>query len=313
MHRTNELEATEKQPRIFGDYEVHVAWEGFASIRQISSGEIMHSRTPPMEEATKLYVEQSNLSERLKASPIDDTRRITPLVIWDVGLGAAANVMAAIHCYEETAQRGLVCPLKIISFENDLDSLRLALRHSNDFFPYLRHDGPEAILTKGAWQSQKYPDLSWVLLHGNFLETISNALAPDLIYYDMFSSKICGDQWTLATFRKLFDACEGHSVELYTYTCSTSNRAGLLAAGFYVARGRNAGEKLETTIALTPAACPTPSSCRHELLTRDWLGKWNRSRAKFPREIPVDQHALFEQLIREHPQFRLSEGNCNRK
>jgi len=308
MRRTNELESTKEQPRILGDYEVHVAWEGFASIRQISSGEIMHSRTPPMEEARQLYVEQSNLAKRLKVSPTDDTRK--PLVIWDVGLGAAANVMAAIHCYEETAQRKSVRPLKIISFENDLDSLRLALRHSNNFFPYLCHDGPDALLTKGAWQSQKHPDLSWVLLHGNFLETISNAPArPDLIYYDMFSTKTSGEQWTLAAFRKLFEACEGHGVELYTYTCSTANRAGLLAAGFYVARGRNAGEKLETTIALTPAACPTPSSCRHELLTRDWLGKWNRSRAKFPSEIPVEQHVSFERKIRMHPQFRLEEHN----
>ena len=193
MHRTNELEPTEEQPRILGDYEVHLAWEGFASIRQISSGEIMHSRTPPLEEATKLYVEQSNLAERLKVSPTDDTRKVTPLIVWDVGLGAAANVMAAIHCYEETAQRGSIRPLKIISFENDLDSLRLALRHSYDFFPYLRHDGPKAVLTKGAWQSEKYPDLSWVLLQGDFLETISNAPAPpDLIYYDMFSAKTSG-------------------------------------------------------------------------------------------------------------------------
>ena len=44
----------------------HVAPEGFASIRQISSGEIMHSRTPPMEEARLLYVEQSRLAERLR-------------------------------------------------------------------------------------------------------------------------------------------------------------------------------------------------------------------------------------------------------
>src|SRR5215210_8036579 len=49
-----------------GDYEVHKAWEGFASIRQISSGEIMHSRTAPTEEALKLYVEQSNLAGRLR-------------------------------------------------------------------------------------------------------------------------------------------------------------------------------------------------------------------------------------------------------
>ncbi|MDQ3115295.1 MAG: tRNA guanosine(34) transglycosylase Tgt, partial [Verrucomicrobiota bacterium] len=34
-----------------GNYEVHIAHEGFASVRQVSSGEIMHMRTPPMEEA----------------------------------------------------------------------------------------------------------------------------------------------------------------------------------------------------------------------------------------------------------------------
>ena len=40
-----------RSSRTLGNYEVHMAREGFASIRQISSGEIMHSRTPPMEEA----------------------------------------------------------------------------------------------------------------------------------------------------------------------------------------------------------------------------------------------------------------------
>ncbi len=54
--------------RTLGNYEVHMAWEGFASIRQISSGEIMHSRTPPMEEARRLYIEQSNLAERVRLS-----------------------------------------------------------------------------------------------------------------------------------------------------------------------------------------------------------------------------------------------------
>ena len=49
-----------------GDYEIHHAREGFSSIRQISSREIMHSRTDPMDEARKLYVEQSHLTERLR-------------------------------------------------------------------------------------------------------------------------------------------------------------------------------------------------------------------------------------------------------
>src|SRR5438552_12912287 len=86
-----------------------------------------------------------------------------PLVIWDVGLGAAANAMAAIRCYEEQAASGPVRPMQIISFENDLDSLRLAFRH-NDRFPYLRHSGPAGILDRGQWQSKQHAGLSWLLL-----------------------------------------------------------------------------------------------------------------------------------------------------
>src|SRR6476661_6944693 len=97
-----------------GDYEVHKAWEGFSSIRQISSGEIMHSRTDPMEEARKVYVEQTHLAERLREESAE------PLVLWDVGLGAAANVMAAMECFETAGPKR---PLRIVSFENDLDSL----------------------------------------------------------------------------------------------------------------------------------------------------------------------------------------------
>jgi queuine tRNA-ribosyltransferase len=289
-----------------GDYEVHKAWEGFASIRQISSGEIMHSRTAPTEEATRLYVEQSNLAERVRLSADEDPENAEPLVVWDVGLGAAANAMAAINCYEEQGARGPVRPLRIISFENDLDSLRLAFRHNRDF-PYLRHSGPAAILTDGQWQSRQHPGLSWLLLPGNFLETMAHALnPPDLIFYDMFSTKTSRDLWTFAAFRQVFEACAGRAAELITYTCSTANRAALLAAGFYVARGRNAGEKLETTIALTPGAFHSPLAARHEMLSDDWLEKWDRSAAKFPAEIETLQHRYFEELIRRHEQFRNS-------
>lgn len=83
-----------EEPLRLGDYEIHRAWEGFASIRQISSGEIMHSRTDPIQEARQLYVEQSGLAVRLQAES---------LILWDVGLGAAANAMAAIECYEESS------------------------------------------------------------------------------------------------------------------------------------------------------------------------------------------------------------------
>jgi queuine tRNA-ribosyltransferase len=281
-----------------GDYEVHRAWEGFASIRQISSGEIMHSRTAPMEEARKLYVEQSCLAERLRENSLTKE----PLVIWDVGLGGGANAMAAIECYEQVSGAR---PLHIISFENDLDSLRLALRQQHDF-PYLRVDATAAILADGHWQSPNDAALSWELLPGDFLETMQRAAAPALIFYDMFSTRSSSHLWTLGTFRKLFAACGGRDVELFTYTCSTANRAALLAAGFHLARGRNAGEKIETTIALTPATLRSSCARRRELLDSAWLAKWNRSAAKFPTDVAPNERSAFEKIIRNHEQFRNS-------
>ncbi len=278
-----------------GNYEVHIAQEGFASVRQVSSGEIMHMRTPPMEEAHSLYVEQSNLAARLTASD-------EPLVIWDVGLGAAANAMAAIQCYEAQAALDPVRPLRLISFENDLDSLTLALRH-DDKFPYLRHGGPVGILERSAWQSKQHPGLCWQLVRGDFLETVMHApLPPDLIFYDMFSSRTHREQWTLEMFRRLFAACAGRAVELFTYSHSTAARAALLAAGFFVAKGRSAGVKEETSIALTPAA--VASAHPHPLLDHTWLGRWSRSQAKFPAEITPEEQNAFEDLIRSHEQFQ---------
>lgn len=281
----------EEQVRL-GDYEIHRAWEGFASIRQISSGEIMHSRTDPIEEARQLYIEQSRLAERLQAER---------LIVWDVGLGAAANAMAAIQCYEESSSAR---PLCIVSFENDLDSLRLAIAHPQNF-PYLRVDAAKAIVADGEWNHRT---LRWTLLLGDFVARMNQAPPPDLIFYDMFSTKTSAELWTVGTFRKLFEACAGRAVELFTYTCSTANRAALLAAGFFVARGRNAGDKTETTNAFTPTALHSAQKEKRDLLSRDWLGKWERSAAKFPTDIAPNERSAFEKIIRGHEQFRNSPG-----
>jgi queuine tRNA-ribosyltransferase len=281
-----------EEPFRLGDYEIHRAWEGFASIRQISSGEIMHSRTDPIEEARQLYVEQSGLAERLKSES---------LVLWDVGLGAAANAMAAIECYEQSSSTQ---QFRIISFENDLDSLRLALANPRNF-PYLRVDAAKAIVTDGQWNDR---GLRWNLLQGNFVERMNQGSPPDLIFYDMFSTKTSAELWTLEIFRKLFEACAGRAVELFTYTCSTANRAALLAAGFFVARGRNAGDKTETTIALTPAALDSARKQKRDFLSGDWFAKWERSAAKFPTDVAPNERSVFEKIIRGHEQFRNSPG-----
>ena len=284
-------------PDRLGDYEVHKAWEGFSSIRQISSGEIMHSRTDPMEEARQVYVEQSHLPERLRESSPE------PLIVWDVGLGAAANAMAAIECYEA---EGATRPLRMISFENDLDSLRLAAANI-ERFPYLRADLIDAILLSGEWQS---PDrtVSWKLRPGDFVTTMNHAPAPDVIFYDMFSTRTSAELWTARLFQRLFDLCRDRATEFSTYTCSTANRAALLAAGFFVARGRNAGDKVETTIAMTPTRLHAAPATNRDLLSRDWLTKWERSTAKFPADVAPNDRPAFEKIIRDHQQFRKSAG-----
>jgi queuine tRNA-ribosyltransferase len=281
-------------PDRLGDYEVHKAWEGFSSIRQISSGEIMHSRTDPMKEARELYVEQSRLAERLRENATSE-----PLVLWDVGLGAAANATAAIECHEQAMPAR---PLSIFSFENDLDPLRLALEHESDF-PYLRSASVRALLAGNQWQSEHLPGLRWRLVAGDFLQTMHSVPAPDLIFYDMFSTKTSASLWSAAAFRGLFAVCASRAVELFTYTCSTANRAALLAAGFFVAKGRNAGEKLETTIALTPAALNGRLGTKRDLLGRDWLARWKRSAAKVPHDISSREARAFEEKITGHPQF----------
>lgn len=284
-----------KRPITLGAYAVQVAPEGFTSIRHVASGEIMHARTAPIEEAQRLYVEQAKLAQRLRESSAE------PLVIWDVGLGAGANAMAAIACYETEAASGPVRPMQLISFENDLDALRLALLH-RDGFPYLRHGGPVGIAEEGHWQSKQHPGLSWLLVAGDLLEAIPRAPAqPHVIFYDMWSSKTSPEVWTLAAFRQVFAACDGRAVELFTYSSSTAIRAAMLAAGFFVAKGCSTGDVAETTIALTPAAPGVTGS--RQSLGSDWLGKWERSDAKFPSDVADDERAAFEGMIRKHAQF----------
>ncbi len=291
----------ERRPRRLGDYEVHVADEGFASIRQISSGEIMHSHTPPMDEAKALYVEQSDLAGRLALPVGKGPDEVEPVIVWDVGLGAAANAMAAIHCYEAEAAKGPVRRMRVISFENDLDSLKLALTHKNSF-EYLRHSGPDAILARQTWQSRQHAGLSWELHVGDFWQTVTRASAkPDLIFFDFFSHKTDTACWTPAQFRRLFGLCDPRKpAELFTYSASTAVRVALLDAGFHVAIGTGTGVKKETIVALTPGYT---KPCRYALLGREWLDKWRRSSAKFPEGMNEHEKAEFERRIEEHPQF----------
>jgi queuine tRNA-ribosyltransferase len=275
-----------------GRYEVVVS-DGIGRIRDMNSGEVMHSVNDPAEEARTLYVEQSRLIERLKIADIH------PLIVWDVGLGAAANAMATILAVEAMNPGERARRLVLVSFENDLDSLQLALRHTQ-WFKHLRHAAPRQLLAKNQWMSASGA-IDWLLLPGDFTVRKFDAPPPDIVYFDPFSLKTDSALWTLASFRELADVCADKATELFTYTYSTKVRAAMLAAGFYVAKGRATGPVVETTIGLSPRAATTQHD--RELLAAEWLSKWQRSDAQMPLGISADDES-WREAVSGHPQFR---------
>ena len=287
-----------KAPRL-GDYEIQKSPQGFSSIRQVSSGEVMHSVNRPSDEANRLYVEQSGLAARLLKQAGGDE-----LVIWDVGLGAASNAMAAVHCFELTlAEKGVdaLRPLRLVSFGCDLDPLTLAARHAGHF-PHLRHGAPSRILTDGRWMHASGL-LQWELLKGDFLNLYAAAPLPDLIYYDPFSAKTDTALWTTETFRGIHAHCRAKPAELYTYSSATSVRVALLRAGFFVAEGAGTGPKADTTLAFTRADGAKGHLTAPHLLGAEWLGRWRRSISQFPPGLPEAERPGFAAFIEAHPQF----------
>ena len=287
--------------RQLGNYDVVTGPQGFSSIRQISSGEVMHSVSAPSEEANALYIEQSQLATRLLKRE-DDANE---LVIWDVGLGAASNAMAALECFEKTlAAHGAeaIRPLRLVSFEIDLDPLRLALRFASHF-PHLRHGAPHAILKSGHWDHDS--DLMhWKLHEGDFLAFLESSPVPDLIFFDPFSAKTDTGLWTAAVFARLFHHCRPKSTELYTYSAATAVRVALLTSGFFVAEGVGTGPKSTTTVAFNHERSLRDHPAASRLLGAEWVARWKRSDSKFPTGLPVEARAGFEREFLAHPQFR---------
>lgn len=273
-------------------FEVCVAPEGFAFVADKASGEKMHAGLNPDGEADALYVAQSRLVERQAKDAASE------LVVWDVGLGAAHNAMAAVRALEAA---GGVRPVRLVSFENDMGSLRLALKNAARF-PHLHSAAPNHLLRFAEWRSERAP-IHWQLIEGDFLAELDEAPVPDLIFYDPFSSKTDRDLWTYECFAKVFAVCADNDTELFTYAAGTAVRAALLAAGFYVAQGAPTGSKRETTIALTPPAAVSRRTGNRKLLAADWLERWRRSDARYPADIPAEGQAEFAARIEGHPQF----------
>ena len=283
-----------------GDYEIQKSPEGFSSIRQISSGEVMHSVNRPSDEAERLYVAQSCLASRL----LKTEATADELVVWDVGLGAASNAMAALHCFEKchaSHAPNALRPLRLVSFECDLDPLTLAAKHAG-FFPHLRHGAPGAILKDGRW-SHASELMQWELFKGDFLNFVEAAAVPDLIFYDPFSAKTDTALWTAAVFTRILRHCAPKSAELYTYSSATAVRVALLSAGFSVGAGVGTGPKADTTLAFSRADGAQRHPLAPRLLGEEWLVRWRRSDSKFPANLAADERVEFAKRLEAHPQF----------
>jgi tRNA U34 5-methylaminomethyl-2-thiouridine-forming methyltransferase MnmC len=241
-----------------------------------------------------LYVEQLKIPQRLKAHQGES-------VIKDVGLGAAANALAAINTCCLRAK------LRIVSIDCTTEPLCFALQHC-DRLDYLREYAPRAgqlIALSNVEFTQHKLHVHWELKAGNFpalLPQIGNSPGPHAIFFDPFSPANNADMWTQKLFSLLFQRLDpGRLCALATYSRSTMVRVALLVAGFFVGRGRPSGLKEETTVAANRLdLIDTP-------LRRDWLKQVEKSRSAEPLHaasyLQAPLHPDTLKRLQSHPQF----------
>jgi hypothetical protein len=207
--------------------------------------EAMHPGAGPAAEAEALHVGQLKLRERLRSHRGE-------FVVWDVGLGAAANALAVVR-----ATRDGEWPLRLFSFDNTLEPLAFALEHA-DALGYLR--GHESVVNRVLRERAiEFTDgprtVRWEVVTDDFPallagDTTMKLAKPHAILFDPFSPARNPAMWTLPVLENLFRHLDPQRpCALTTYSRSTMVRVTLLLAGFFVGRGRPSGAKEETTVA----------------------------------------------------------------
>jgi tRNA U34 5-methylaminomethyl-2-thiouridine-forming methyltransferase MnmC len=257
------------EPKRFEIYQRH---GGNPSLRDSTHGEVMHPGGDPSREARELYVEQTRLEQRLATATTE------PLVVWDVGLGAATNAAAVLSLARRMADEGrLARPLQLESFELYVEAPRLVLEQSMSF-PWLQPTWMRHALgavLQGEWKKDL---LTWRLFDGDFLETAPRAARPHLVLYDMFSAKTFASHWNRECFARIHAMSYAHATPgmeegtaLITTSQATPVRSAMLAAGFFVAQGQASGPKRETTVATTVQAGP------YQWLAARWMQRFERN------------------------------------
>ena len=200
---------------------------GAYSLRSIADAETFHPVVGPVAEADALYVRQLRLLDRLQAAKEE-------FVVWDVGLGAAANPLTFIAAASLIPAR-----LKVISFDHSKEPLRFALRHSSELAYLNTYVEPlSSLLEKGAAKFLAAGGLSidWNFHLADFptflrAKEMAQLPKPHAIFYDAFSPQKNPAMWTLEVFSNLFRLLDPQRpCAMPTYSRSTMLRVTLLLA-----------------------------------------------------------------------------------
>ena len=273
------------------DYHIVKNDNGSCSVGCRQTGEVMHPLIGPEAEARRLYVEGLNLPDRV---------RDQSFCIWDVGMGAAANVLVAVQALAEVPTR-----LRIESFDRTSAALCFARAHPDKFgfVDGFEHEAGELIESGRVEFQRGRAVVDWVFREGDFLEQSRDCPPPAAVFFDPWSPLRNSGMWTLSVFEHLYSCLdEDQPCTLATYSRATCVRSALLLGGFFVGKGPGAGAKEESTVAAAdPAMLDAP-------LPRSWLDKAARSHSGRPlyssafTQEPLPGE-MMEQL-RVHPQFR---------
>lgn len=279
-------------------YRIVKLASGSCSVHSLAHGETFHPVVGPVAEAEALYVGQLRLAERVLSE-------LGEFVIWDVGLGAAANPLTVIG-----ATNGLPCRLRFVSFDQTLEPLRFALRHAEELGYIAPYREPlEELLGRGrTCLRQNSQQVEWEFHQGDFPSLLADMAAakwpkPHAIMFDAFSPAKNAAMWTQPLFARLFELLDPtRPCAMPTYSRSTMLRVTLLLAGFFVGVGHATGEKEQTTIASNSL------SLLDEPLDRTWLVRTRRSTSAEPLWEPVYRQARLSpgtwERLQDHPQFR---------
>ena len=284
-----------------GDYQLVRLNNGICSVRSLADAETFHPVVGPVAEAEALYVNQLRLRERLQ-------NHSGEFVIWDVGLGAAANAIAALRATREIPGR-----LRLVSFDNTSEPLAFALKNSAalGYLAGYENQITELLCERRVEFGNGKLSANWEFHLGDFPEFLKSQIpnpkskipAPHAIFYDAFSPAKNPAMWTLPVFENLFRALEpSRPCALTTYSRSTLLRATLLLAGFFAGVGHATGMKEETTVAANTLDLIA------EPLNARWLERALRSHSAEPlREAVYSRAPLGEESrkrLQAHPQFK---------